>query len=149
MNLAQLNIAHIKYPLDSAEMKGFVDGLDHINGLAENSDGFVWRLKDESGDATSITAFDDPNIIVNMSIWKDQDSLKNFMFRTEHRDFLKRKREWFDIKGEDTYVMWWLAKGEIPTVQEAAEKLEYLRSNGDSPLAFSFKSNFTPQDLSS
>ena len=128
-------------------MKGFVDNLDKINGMAEDAEGFVWRLKDESGDATSIDAFDDPSIIVNMSIWKDQDSLKNFMFRTEHRDFMRRKREWFDLKGEDTYVLWWIDKDEIPSVQDAKDKLLYLRENGDSPLAFSFKSNFLPEDL--
>ena len=42
--LAQINIARLKAPLDSHELKDFVDNLDRINALAESSDGFVWRL---------------------------------------------------------------------------------------------------------
>ncbi len=47
--LAQLNIATLRAPLDSPELKDFVDNLDRINALAEQSDGFVWRW-DESYD---------------------------------------------------------------------------------------------------
>jgi len=147
MHLAQLNIAKAKYSLDAPEIKEFIDNLDPINQLAESSDGFVWRLKDESGDATNIQAFDDPNIIVNMSVWDSVDALKNFMFRTHHRDFLRRKKEWFHNIPEDSYVLWWVPVGHIPSIDEAIEKLEYLRKNGDTPQAFSFKSNFSEVDF--
>ncbi len=76
MKLAQLNIALAKYPLDAPEIKEFVDNLDLVNGIAEESEGFVWRLKDDSGDATSIKLFEDPNMIVNMSVWESTDALK-------------------------------------------------------------------------
>lgn len=143
MHLAQLNIAKAKYSLEAPEIKEFVDNLEPINQLAESSDGFIWRLKDDTGDATDIQAFDDPNIIINMSVWDSIDALKNFMFRTHHRDFLRRKKEWFENIPEDSYVLWWIAEGHTPTVEEALEKLEYLRENGDTPNAFSFKSNFS------
>lgn len=147
MHLAQLNIAKAKHSLDAPEIKEFIDNLDPINQLAESSDGFIWRLKDESGDATNIQAFDDPNIIVNMSVWDSVDALKNFMFRTHHRDFLRRKKEWFHSIPEDSYVLWWVPVGHIPSIDEAIEKLEYLRKNGDTPQAFSFKSNFSEVDF--
>lgn len=101
MKLAQLNIALAKYPLDAPEIREFVDNLDLVNGIAEESEGFVWRLKDDSGDATSIKLFEDPNMIVNMSVWESTDALKNFMFRTDHRDFMRRKSEWFHRLTED------------------------------------------------
>ena len=44
---------------------------------------------------------------------------------------------------EDSYVLWWVPIGHIPTIEEAVEKLEYLRNNGDTPSAFTFKSNFS------
>ncbi|CAM4350620.1 DUF3291 domain-containing protein [Pseudoalteromonas ostreae] len=143
MHLAQLNIAKAKYSLEAPEIKEFVDNLEPVNNLAESSSGFIWRLKDEDGDATNIQAFSDPNIIVNMSVWDSVDALKNLMFRTHHRDFLRRKKEWFHNIPEDSYVLWWVPVGHIPTIEEAVEKLEYLRSNGDTPSAFSFKSNFS------
>ncbi|KKC99340.1 DUF3291 domain-containing protein [Photobacterium halotolerans] len=146
MKLAQLNIALAKYPMDAPEIKDFVDNLAPVNAIAESSEGFIWRLQDESGDATSIQAFDDPNIIVNMSVWESVDSLKNFMFRTHHRDIMRRKAEWFHRPAEDTYVLWWVEDDHIPTIAEAKARLEYLRRQGDSPFAFTFKSNFTPED---
>ena len=147
MKLAQLNIALSKYPLDAPEIKDFVDNLDLVNGIAEQSEGFVWRLKDESGDATSIKLFDDPNMIINMSVWDNVDALKNFMFRTNHRDFMRRKGEWFHRLTEDTYVLWWVEDDHQPTPEEALERLQHLRENGDTPYAFTFKTNFTAKDL--
>jgi hypothetical protein len=143
MHLAQLNIAKTKYPLDSPELKEFVDNLTPVNQIAEDSEGFIWRLQEEAGDATSINAFSDPSIIVNMSTWVSTDALKNFMFRTHHRDFLRRKSEWFDNIAQDSYVLWWVPEGYIPTIEEAIARLNYLRDNADSPYAFTFKSNFS------
>ncbi|WP_076417884.1 DUF3291 domain-containing protein [Colwellia sp. UCD-KL20] len=142
MHLAQLNIATAKYDLETIEMKDFMDNLDPINAIAESSKGFVWRLQDEAGDATSIQFFDDPRTIVNMSIWESVDSLKDFMFRTHHKDFFKRKSEWFTKEAEDTYVLWWVPEGTIPTLEQAVQKLYYLRKHGETPQAFTFKSNF-------
>ncbi|MCF6452242.1 DUF3291 domain-containing protein [Vibrio sp. MMG022] len=147
MKLAQLNIALAKYPLDAPEIKDFVDNLDLVNGIAEQSEGFVWRLKDESGDATNIKLFDDPNMIINMSVWDNVDTLKNFMFRTHHRDFMRRKGEWFHRLVEDTYVLWWIEDNHTPTAEEALARLQSLRENGDTPYAFTFKANFTSNDL--
>ncbi|MDM7861261.1 DUF3291 domain-containing protein [Alteromonas sp. ASW11-36] len=136
-----------KFDLESPEMADFVNNLDPINAIAERSPGFIWRLQDESGDATCIEVEDAPDIIVNMSVWENLDVLKNFMFKTDHIDFLKRKKEWFVSMGEDSYVLWYVPEGHIPTLAEAMEKLEYLRRNGESPQAFSLKSRYTPQDL--
>lgn len=148
MLLAQLNIATAKYPLDSLQLKEFVDNLEPINKLAELSDGFVWRLQDESGDATNIQAFPDPNTIVNMSTWESIDALKNFMFRTHHRDFLRRKSEWFETMPQNNYVLWWVENNHIPTIEEGIERLNYLREHTDTPHAFSFKSNFSAIEAS-
>ena len=81
-----------------------------------------------------------------MSVWASPDALKNFMFRTHHRNFLRRKKEWFHNIAEDSYVLWWVPKGHVPTIEEAVEKLDFLRRNGDTPYAFTFKSNFTASE---
>ena len=72
--LAQLNIAQMKAPLDSPALKGFVDNLDRINTLAETSPGYIWRLKDADGNATSFRPFGD-DYLVNLSVWQDIESL--------------------------------------------------------------------------
>lgn len=148
MHLAQLNIAKAKYELDDPKISEFVDNLEPVNKLAEQTDGFVWRLQDESGDATNIEVFDDPTLLINMSVWQCVDSLKDFMFRTHHRDFLRRKKEWFEHIPDDSYVLWWIPKGHLPTIEEGIERLQYLRKHGDTAHAFSFKSNFSPDECS-
>lgn len=140
--LAQVNVATAKDSMDSEVMKVFNDNLDPINAIAESSAGFVWRLKDEGGNATDITFSDNPNEIVNMSVWESVESLKNFMFKTHHIDFLKRKKEWFETPTEATYVLWWIPTGHIPTIEEAKQKLNLIRKYADTAEAFSFKKVF-------
>jgi hypothetical protein len=41
--LAQVNIARARGPLDSAIMADFVGALDRINAVADAAPGFVWR----------------------------------------------------------------------------------------------------------
>ena len=142
MQLAQLNIAKAKYPLDDPRMKEFTDNLEPINAIAEATEGFVWRLVGENDNATDVQAFSDPNIIVNMSVWSSMDALKDFMFKTHHRDYLRRKKEWFSEIENASYVLWWIEDGTIPNVDDGIVRLEHLRSYGDSPYAFSFKAPF-------
>lgn len=145
MKLAQLNIAKTRYPLDAPEISEFVDNLERVNSIAESSQGFIWRLQDESGDATSIRAFDDPDIIVNLSVWESVDALRDFMYRTVHRDFLRRRREWFHVPSEPTYVLWWVEDGHLPDIEEAGARLDHLRKHGETPHAFSLRHEFTPE----
>lgn len=135
--LAQLNIARLAYPLDSPQLKDFVDNLDLVNSLAEKSDGFIWRLQTETGTATDIDVFGQ-NIIVNMSTWRDVDALKHFVFNTVHAQFIKRKHEWFS-EVETHMVLWWIPAGTEPTLEQARQKLHLLNQNGASADAFDFK----------
>ncbi|HEY9103118.1 DUF3291 domain-containing protein [Chitinimonas sp.] len=144
-HLAQLNIARLKAPMDSPFMADFVANLDRINALAENSPGFVWRLKDDSGDATALRPFED-DIIVNMSVWTDVAALSDYAFKSAHVEILRRRREWFD-RMEDAYmVLWWVPAGHIPTAAEARERLEHLRQHGATPHAFSFRQAYPAPD---
>ena len=60
-HLAQLNIAQMNAPLDDPTMLGFVEQIDRINALAEQSPGFIWRLIEEYGNATSLRVLKTPN----------------------------------------------------------------------------------------
>ena len=68
--LAQLNIAVMKEPLESPGMADFVANLDRINALAEASPGFVWRLQSDEGNNTAFRPLGEATL-VNMSVWKD------------------------------------------------------------------------------
>jgi hypothetical protein len=143
LHLAQVNVGLAKGAMDSDVMKVFSDNLDPINAIAEASRGFVWRLKDEGGNATDIAFSDNPNELVNMSVWESVDALKHFMFKTHHLDFLKRKKEWFDTSFEHTYALWWVPVGHYSSIQEAKERLAILNEKGETAQAFTFKKVFS------
>jgi len=143
MQLAQLNIATLVAPIDSPELVDFVANLDRVNALAEESTGFVWRLQTDEGDATGIKDFGD-DIIVNMSVWQDVESLQQFVYESTHIEIMRRRRDWFEKMRDNYMVLWWIPDGHIPSLAEAEEKLECLKENGPTPDAFSFRQAFDP-----
>lgn len=146
-HLAQLNIAKMKFPLDDPQMADFVNNLDRINGIAESAEGFIWRLKDEQNNATSIKIYNDDFLIVNMSVWSNIDSLFQFTYQSAHVEIFKRRKEWFEKMTDMHMCLWYLPKGNLPTVQDAEERLTYLRKNGETPFAFTFKKRFNASEL--
>lgn len=142
-HLAQLNIAKLKYGIDDPELADFVARLDDINALADESPGFVWRLQTEEGDATAIDYFG-ADYLVNMSVWQDVESLRDYAFRSAHKEVLARRNEWFERMDDAYAVLWWIPAGSIPSIEQAGERLESLRANGPNPRAFTFKQIFEP-----
>jgi len=147
MYLAQLNVAQAKAPLDHTSMQEFSDNLEPINQLAESSDGFIWRLTDDSESAAHVEAFSDPKLLVNMSVWSSVDALKQFMFKTHHLGFMQRKQLWFDKLPQANHVLWWVPEGHRPDLNEGWRRLKHLRDEGETAFAFTFRSKFTEADI--
>ena len=143
-HLAQLNVARMLAPLEDPRMAEFTDNLEAINHLAETSPGFVWRLQTEEGDATSIQAFDDPQLLVNMSVWQSVGALNAFAYDSRHINFLRKRQQWFERSGQAYLVLWWIPAGHIPSVEEAKARLGRLRESGPGPEAFTFRKRFAP-----
>lgn len=144
-HLAQMNIAKSRAPLDSDLMRDFVELLPAINALADVSPGFVWRLQTEDGDATAVRLYDDPLILVNMSVWTGLAELRDYVFRSSHAYALRRRRDWFE-RLEPSVVLWWVPAGVLPTPPEGKAKLELLAAGGESAQAFTFRRPFPPPD---
>lgn len=141
-HLAQVNIGLLKAPIDDPLIGDFVAQLDEINALAEASPGYVWRLKDESGNATAIPAFDEPRMIINMSVWDSFESLRDYTYRSNHTRVLTRRREWFEKLDRPHFALWWIVAGSLPTVDEAKRRLALLAEHGPTPDAFTFRNHF-------
>jgi hypothetical protein len=138
-HLAQLNVGHLRKPLDAPESAGFMNGLKPINALADASPGFVWRLTDEGGeDATGLRPNGD-DMIVNLSVWESLRTLWDFAYRSDHLDFVRRRKEWFVRMEGPVAVLWWVPAGHIPPVEEALSRLAHLRDEGPGPHAFTFR----------
>jgi Domain of unknown function (DUF3291) len=135
-HIAQLNIGRFRYPADDPRMRAFMDSLDRVNAIAERSQGFVWRLKDESNNATAIRPASHPTMAVNLSVWESAEALEGFVWTTGHKQFYNRKGERFERPGTAHLVMWPVEKGHLPGLDEALARLEHLRKHLESDFAF-------------
>ena len=144
--LAQLNIGIIRGPMDSPVMADFAANLDRINAIADSAPGFVWRLQTAEGNATAIRPFDNENMLLHMSVWRDIESLSRYVYNSAHVEVMRRRREWFERIDDAFLVLWWVSKGHRPSVAEAIAKLETLHKKGPTPEAFTFRKAFPPPD---
>lgn len=139
-HLAQVNVATAVDDLESARLADFVAALDRVNGVAERSPGFVWRLKDDSGTSIDIQASDNPRYIVNLSVWETPEHLEQFVWNTIHKRVYQKRSKWFEAPKTAHFVMWWVPVGHEPTVEEALDRLQELNANGPSDRAFGWES---------
>src|SRR3954470_22730647 len=141
-HLAQINVGRFLQPVDHPQIADFMANLDRINALADGLPGFVWRLKGEGNNATDIQPRpDDPLFAVNMSLWTDLDALAGFVYRTAHRDIMRRRREWFEAM-EIFMCLWWVPAAHTPTIGEGLERLATFERLGPTAEAFSFRYPF-------
>ncbi|MGD0693112.1 MAG: DUF3291 domain-containing protein [Acidimicrobiales bacterium] len=113
-HLAQCNIVKLRAPLDSPDVTGFVAALDPIND----------------------------QILLNMSVWESMEALKLFVYRSGHKEVLRRRREWADRFAGVQSTMWWLRAGCLPEPTDAVARLEALQRLGPTQYAFTFQSPF-------
>lgn len=145
--LAEFNIGQLHAPIDDPMIAEFKNALDEINRLGEQSPGFIWRLKDDSGNATGIRAYDDPSVSINLTVWDSIDSLHQYTYYSHHTDFFRRAGEWFVKMKTPNFVLWWQPADQIPpSIGEAKARLDYLTAHGPSPYAFTFKKRFTLEE---
>lgn len=136
--LAQVNTAKMNAELDDPLMSGFAQRLDEINTLADDSKGFVWRFETATGDAIYLRPFDDKRILFNMSVWQTLEDLRHYVYRSTHLELLKAKENWFTKSNEAHLALWWIPQGNLPSVEEALEKLRLIQAKGPSADAFTF-----------
>jgi GNAT superfamily N-acetyltransferase len=135
--VAQINIGTMLAATDDPRVAEFMDNLERINAVADRAPGFVWRLQTESGNATDIQIFANPLTLLNMSVWQSVEALKEYVYRSDHIDFFRRRAEWFEPDAKRV-ALWYVPAGEIPELDEAVRRVEFLERNGPTPYAFGF-----------
>ena len=138
--VAQINVARFQVDKDDPVNADFIAALDHVNAMAETSEGFIWRLIGDGNNATDVEAIPgDPNFIVNMSVWRDVAALEQFVYRQQdHRAVLARRNEWFDPI-DPSFALWWVEPGHLPTVAEGMARLAQLGAEGPGDAVFTFR----------
>lgn len=138
-HLAELNVGRLLAPTDDPRVAEFMDNLDRINGLGKRMPGFVWMMEGsgEPGTGNTENAIgDDPQMVANLTVWEDVPSLEKFVWGTVHKQFYQKRQDWFEVLGDKHFVMWWAPAGTQPTLAEALERLDHLRTHGPSDHAF-------------
>lgn len=141
-HLAELNIGRLVAPATSPIVAEFVEAVDRVNGIAKRSEGFVWMMEgagEPNEGNLSNYLYGDENFVSNFSIWENFETLERFVLKTVHRQFLARRKEWFEVIQAPSLVLWNVEKGATPGIEDALEKLEYYRAHGDSEHAFGWQ----------
>jgi hypothetical protein len=146
LQIAQVNIGRMRAALEDSVMRGFVERLAEINAVADRSPGFVWRLQTEEGNATYLRPYDDDRILFNLSVWESIEDLKDYVYRSAHREVLRRRQDWFEKLEAPAMALWWVPPGHVPSVDEAKKRLDHLRANGPTAFAFTFRKPFDPDE---
>ncbi len=139
MHLAELNIGRLLAPVDDPRVAEFMANLDRVNGLGKRMPGFVWMMEGSGEPGTGNTEAKiggDPQFVSNLTVWESVETLEHFVWNTIHKQFYDRGQEWFEVLGEQHFVMWWVEEGHDPTLEEGLERLEMLKANGNSDAAF-------------
>lgn len=141
-HLAQINIGRLVAPITDPKVAEFVSQLEPVNALADRAPGFVWRLQSASGNATDIAYNDDPSMLLNMSVWDSLESLRNYVYRSDHARVLRDRAKWFVKLDKPVYCLWWVPAGHIPTVAEGRERMEHYQEHGSTRFSFWFSKPF-------
>lgn len=134
--LAVANVARLRYSLRDPRMTEFVDGIERINRLANETPGFVWRLRGEAGHSALRSTADGQVIIVNVTLWTDYLALHRFTYQGLHGRYLTARERWFVPLPGYTTALWWVQASHRPDVDEALARLRLLRREGPSRRAF-------------
>nr|WP_255596673.1 DUF3291 domain-containing protein [Cognatishimia sp. MH4019] len=132
-----MNVGRLKADVGDPLVAEFIDNIDRINGMGKRMPGFVWMLEGSGAPgATSHAIGGDPRYVPNLTVWEDVASLRSFVWDTVHARFLNKRQEWFDALEEQHFVMWWVPEGHRPSLDEALDRLEMRRAQGDTDQAF-------------
>jgi hypothetical protein len=132
--LAQVNVSQLRAPLRHRTMAGFAAAYDPLARLAEESTGFVWHLRSNTGH--TVTDESGALLVVNVSVWRDYPSLHDYVYRSAHGRVMLRREQWFLPTRQPSTALWWVADGERPDVEQALARLGHLRAHGPTDRAF-------------
>lgn len=165
MKLAFTTFAILRAPYGNPEVQEFDDRTPDVFAEAERSPGFLDRAVEVSGrelsnferDWGKWGRFCVPRFYTlgretgtdqrasSLSVWRDIDSVRRFVYAGLHRSALRKRHEWFLPPEWPTYAMWWIGEADTPTWEDACRRLERLHDGGPTPGAFDFKRCFDPE----
>src|SRR4051794_5454234 len=88
-HVAQVNVARMRGDPGDPVMAGLVARIDEMNRLAEQSRGFVWRLRGPEVTLEALRVFEDyfvpfepEHLFYNLSVWSSIEDLSGYVYQT-------------------------------------------------------------------
>jgi hypothetical protein len=141
--LAHMNYGRLRAPMDDPVMAEFTMAIGPVNALAKSTPGFYWSFDNDVPSERDPVAIlkNDTQLMPQLSLWRDLESLRHFAFKSGHAMYYKRRKEWFhEIEGPYAVCFWWRRDGTNPTLKDAFDRLQHLKDHGPSEVAFDFAS---------
>src|SRR5438477_1008897 len=145
-HLAQINIGRLIAPMDDPRIADYIAHLAPVNALADAAPGFVWRLQSAYGNAMDISYNGDPAINVNMSVWESVETLREYVYKSNHVQVLRDRAKWFEKMNKPFACLWWVRAGHVPTVAEGRQRLEHYQTPGPTRYSFWFSQLYPVQE---
>ncbi|WP_158885962.1 DUF3291 domain-containing protein [Amycolatopsis anabasis] len=155
--------AYLKEPYGHPSIDSFDELTELVYAEAEGSPGFIARA-DYVDDNVEASDFDrdwgvwgplaTPRFYAGgttattysaaqtLSLWRDLESVRRFVYSGLHLHALKNRHTWFRKSNVPTYAIWWVSAGTIPTWTEAGQRIELLADLGPTPTAFDLRAAF-------
>lgn len=145
-HIAEFNIGILRHDWDDPRLAGFTGALDKVNAVAQRSPGFVWMMGEDDMDAAQTDGAGvlggNPRTASTLSVWDSADALGRFVWNTVHRHYYARRGEWYDDAEQNPgprMVLWHVAPGHRPTIEEAKARLDHLAEHGPTDHAFGWE----------
>ncbi|MGH8245176.1 MAG: DUF3291 domain-containing protein, partial [Gammaproteobacteria bacterium] len=139
-----INIALMKGSYDNPVMADFVAQLDSVNGVADASSGFIWRMQGDDEVAVATRIFGEPRMLINMSVWESIEALRCFVYHDRHLGVFRDRHRWCEKMNRAHLALWWVPIGHVPTVDDGKVCLDRIDAEGPTARAFTFSHLFPP-----
>lgn len=138
----------------------FAARVPSVFETAERAPGFVCRGKsqqtvDASGhlvklgyDAVPVFYPDPALVIQTLSVWRDIESVRAYVYSGGHLEALRKRADWMVKTVYPQYVLWRRPGADTPLYAEGVARLEHLHAHGPTANAFTFVQRFkAPADV--
>jgi len=146
-SLAQFSIVQMKFPFSDTKFDDYKLMLREAQKVAEEHPGFIWRYQGEKDNLGYLMPYEkDPYVMGHLSVWRNSETLMDYVYTGTHLQLLKNHRRWFTKINEISHVLWWISSGHRPTIEEARASLYVVNEGGSSPTAFTVKEQFSIEE---
>lgn len=139
--LCQYNVAILRYAFHSPEMLSFRERLQSVHEEAERDPDYVGRYEGEHSAEGYIMPHPNwPRLMGGLTAWRSLAALRRFVFdNVEHREIMRRKRDWFDKMPEELRPYNVLYVSDRIDLEEAKARLDTVQRLGPTAWAFTWK----------